>query len=368
MNRTALPALFTVVVLLLPLAAMPETADPRGLIVHEWGTFTSVAGRNGEPVGWRSYGGPSDLPCFVERFEGFKGGVFATVRMETPVLYFYGERDSAANVKVGFPKGTITEWYPKAVTGRPYNNIAWPNIRIVPEQSADFPAGGDSHYYAARETDAAALEVASQKEKFLFYRGVGTFPLPIAAKATADGKIEIKRLSRDAVDGLILFENRAGQRSYKILGSLASGSEMIIDTQSLEGNWEGLLRDLERILTAKGLYSREAHAMIETWRESWFEEGARLFYIVPEPAIESILPLSIVPAPSRVVRVFVGRMELITPVVQQEVQQAIASNDRPTLEKYGRFLEPIAQRMGVRSALLDQVYARYFSNPNACVR
>src|SRR5947208_103902 len=83
--------------------AWPKTADSNGLTVHEWGTFTSVAGANGEPVSWQSYGGASDLPCFVERFEGFKNFLPGTVRMETPVLYFYGAQDETADVKVAFP-------------------------------------------------------------------------------------------------------------------------------------------------------------------------------------------------------------------------------------------------------------------------
>jgi hypothetical protein len=121
-------------------------------------------------------------------------------------------------------------------------------------------------------------------------------------------------------------------------------------------------------LTEQGLYQREALAMIETWRESWFEEGARLFYIVPERAIESILPLNIEPAPVEIARVFVGRMEILTAAIQQDVKEAIARNDRTGLEKYGRFLQPIAQRLGVRSTLVDAVHASYFSNPATCIR
>src|SRR5438874_4406416 len=109
--------------------------------------------------------------------------------------------------------------------------------------------------------------------------------------------------------------------------------------------------DLERFLISQGLYEREARAMIETWRDSWFEEGTRLFYIVPQGAVDDILPLDIQPGPSQITRVFVGRMEIITPAIQDDVQRAVASNDRSTLEKYGRFLEPIAKRIGTKSAL-----------------
>jgi hypothetical protein len=302
----------------------------------------------------------------VNRFGGFKGGLVRTVRMETPVLYFYGTQPTTAHVKVRFPKGVITEWYPKAVMGRSYETIEWRDIRISPGGQSEFPTGGYSHYYAAREIDAAPLEVGSQKEKFLFYRGVGTFPLPIAAKAMQDGRILVTNRGNDPVNGLILFENRQGQRRYKIAGALQK--EITLDPQSLESNWAGLLMDLEQILIGQGLFQREARAMIETWRDSWFEEGTRLFYIVPARDIDSVLPLEIQPAPAQLARVFVGRMEIITPAIQGDIQQAVAKNDRATLEKYGRFLEPIVKRTGLKSALLDSVYASYFANPLSCAR
>jgi hypothetical protein len=52
--------------------------------------------------------------------------------------------------------------------------------------------------------------------------------------------------------------------------------------------------------------------MVETWRDSWFEEGSRLIYIVPAGAIDAMLPLQVDPAPSQTARVFVGRIELVT--------------------------------------------------------
>jgi hypothetical protein len=74
------------------------------------------------------------------------------------------------------------------------------------------------------------------------------------------------------------------------------------------------LAELERILIARGLYPKEAQAMLNTWRDSWFKEGTRLFYIVPAKMIESILPLDINPKPTGIVRVFVGRVELGRPL------------------------------------------------------
>ncbi|MFZ3368602.1 MAG: hypothetical protein WA239_15930, partial [Candidatus Sulfotelmatobacter sp.] len=61
------------------------------LVAHEWGTFTSIAGRNGRAVRWMPLRGSTDLPRFVEHFidTQFKIGLAGRIRMETPVLYFY---------------------------------------------------------------------------------------------------------------------------------------------------------------------------------------------------------------------------------------------------------------------------------------
>ena len=41
--------------------------------------------------------------------------------------------------------------------------------------------------------------------------------------------------------------------------------------------------------------------MVETWRDSWFEE-ARVFYLAPPASVDGILPLSVSPAPAAVSR------------------------------------------------------------------
>jgi len=291
--------------------------------------------------------------------------LMATVRMETPVVYFYGSHDARASLKVRFEKGTLTEWYPKAGVSVPkYDSLEWTDIRVLPKAEANFPGGGDSHYYAARETDAAPIQVGNQNEKFLFYRGAGNFPVPLSASVAEDGRIQIGNLGGDAIDGLILFENREGRIRYRIAGRLEGG--ISLDSTSGNSDLATLFADMEKILIGQGLYPKEAKAMIDTWRDSWFEEGTRVFYIVPNRMIDSALPLQIQPAPAQVSRVFVGRMEMITPAIEQDVRAAVASNDSARLQKYGRFLEPIAQRIGLKSPVLDAVYSEAFNQTANC--
>jgi hypothetical protein len=203
-----------------------------------------------------------------------------------------------------------------------------------------------SHYYAARQTDAAPLQAGTENEKFLFYRGVADVPLPVSTKATQDGNVIVTNTGNEPVQGAILFENRSGHSRYTLLGTI--DHEITIDRESLQGDKPALLADLKQVLVSQGLYEKEAAAMLATWRDSWFEEGTRLFYIVPPQVIDSVLPLDIQPVPSETTRVYVGRMEIITPEIQEDVRLALAHKDNAALDKYGRFLESIKQRIGAK--------------------
>src|SRR5438093_7652192 len=198
------------------------------LVVHEWGTFTSIAGKDGIALEWRPLNGLSDLPKFVHtiqkegdglRHPPGKAELTAAVRMETPVLYFYSENEMDVDVKVDFPKGKITEWYPQARAVS--TGINWGRLKVMPGAGANLPVEySPSHYYPARETDAALVQVCStngkpaQQEKFLFYRGVGTFDLPLAVKLDGNNVV-VKNLGKDQISHLIIFENRGGKIGYR---------------------------------------------------------------------------------------------------------------------------------------------------------
>jgi hypothetical protein len=300
--------------------AQPATAED--LVVHEWGTFTSIAGEDGTAVEWTPLVGPDDLPCFVDRFQvGLKGLLPGTVRMETPVLYFYSPRDVTVDVAVRFRQGLVTEWYPSAAVtpssvgaGRLRStafesSITWENVKVAPKSVPDFPNDESaSHYYAARNTDASPLESGVESEKFLFYRGVGAFDAPLTVTTDSEGQIVVANPRDEAVGEVILFENRGGAMAYEV--RQGADSRLVFNPPTLEEGTYPPLVELERLLMVHGLYPKEAAAMVETWRDSWFEEGARLFYVADRQTVDAILPLEVKPAPAAVERVFVGRIEL----------------------------------------------------------
>jgi hypothetical protein len=375
--RSRVPSLIALCLVALTVAfgAQNQRANP-DLTAHEWGTFTSVAGKDGLAIKWSALRGSADLPSFVEHLNGaqFKAGLRGKVRMETPVLYFYSPHETTVSVKVRFSKGVITEWYPQAsrVEPDPRNfiepdalfrsrrsgSIEWDSVTVSPNLAARFPHGnqpGDdepNQYYAARETSAAPLAVKTaaggqqekdQQEKFLFYRGISAFSPPISAAVSPQGQVQIRNLAPEEIPSVILFERRGDKLGYRLGGALAG--ELKLDPPELTATFESLSRDLQDILTSQGLYPDEARAMIETWRQSWFEEGSRLFYIVPGGFLNTILPLTIHPAPAQTVRVFVGRLELVTPRTTQAVQKILTTHDIEGLQKYNRFLKPILAAM-----------------------
>jgi len=369
--------------------AQSRTVEP-DLTVHEWGTFTSIAGAEGQAVEWQTLSGPvpepkavssekaqlvklspsavtSSLPSFVEHFGfgGFKLGLRGTIRMETPVLYFYSPRDLTISVNVAFAKGLITEWYPHASHVSALSSfsnaslykkhgdgtIAWDSVHVEPGGATDFPRErGEHHYYAARETSAVPVRVESpageQHEKFLFYRGVSAAQVPISARVTGDGRLLVRSLGKEAIPSVILFERRGEKMGYRTSTGLQK--EVSLDPPELNATVGSLYRDLEAILVEQGLYRDEAHAMLQTWSNSWFEEGSRLFYIVPTAYVDAVLPLTINPAPAKTVRVFVGRMELVTPATAQAVETALAAHDQAALQKYYRFLDAILKVIAER--------------------
>jgi len=343
-------------------AALPLV---NALIAHEWGTFTSVAGLDGNPVEWAPLSGPPDLPCFVERLgSGFVKYRPGMVRMETPVLFFYAPQAMTLSVHVDFPKGWMTEYYPaptavepKRPVGRKTGSIEWNNLQIEPDSDPALPkTRGESRYYAARNTDAAPLEIGGQHEKMLFYRGVGDFYVPVLPRYLPNGKLEIHNTGRP-IPLALLFENHDGKAGYQRIGRIQGNIE--VDPRNLQENLDRLKQDLIGDLVEFGLYRKEAIAMLDTWQDSWFEEGSRIIAIEPREQVDEWLPTKISPQPAEMVRVFVGRIEMLSPGTRATIERAATAGDSQTLKKFGRFLGVYASEMdawnmrGVRYVAAD---------------
>lgn len=348
------------------LAAPALAADPPAkLVAHEWGTFTSFSGSDGTCVGFSPDN--SALPPFVYRQHGLmskdgrllRGG---TVSLETPVIYFYTDRETKLTARVDFPKGWVTEWFPQAQLSREPDPLdegkacTW-DVILDPKGTPDYPRRADNVYYRARETDAVPLRravavdggrgTATQWEKFLFYRGVGTFSPPVTVRALGGGKVKVTNTSAGPVGGLILLTVGGGKIGYRPLPDLAAGRDAAGEIPTATATPAALMEILVKKLTAAGLYPKEAAAMVRTWEGAWFgEDGTRLMYLVPRTQTDAILKLTIEPKPAEIERVLVGRHDFLTPEREAEaVRQVRAARaagnplgeDDRELVGFGRF-------------------------------
>jgi hypothetical protein len=294
-----------------------------------------------------------------------------------------------ASVEVDFPKGWITEWYPHAAAPPDQlegkrkkffgqdggETIRW-NIRLQPGESARFPReNGENPYYFARETDSVPLQTAfdlpenqsaepfrgggvTQREKFLFYRGVGTFAPPVTVQAIGGGKVRVVNAAGGKVSGLVLLTVRNGKIGFRTLSDLETGGNTVTALPESTVTPDELGSVVEKGLIAAGLYEREAKAMVKTWTHAWFkEEGARLLYVLPQARTEELLPIAVSPQPTEVVRVIVGRHDFLTPEQESIADQQLArvrsaqialQEAEAELAKLGRFSPEARQLAGGR--------------------
>ena len=141
---------------------------------------------------------------------------------------------------------------------------------------------------------------------------------------------------------MVLFERHGGLVGYRRQD--LAGGESFLERPVLGDSLAALRGELHQMLVESGLYPREAAAMLATWDESWFEEGLRLFYILPGPQTDALLPMSIDPEPQERVRVMVARIEILTPEMEREAEDRLAAASAGPLPG-GRFTEALLQRV-----------------------
>jgi len=404
----------------LALVAFSASEGKSNYVAHEWGTFTSVQGSDGVLLDWRPLE-TSQLPSFVYDWNkpglnrlagGFTKVVLTSLqRMETPVIYFYANEEQTVDVSVQFPRGRITEWYPqvdqigpaRVIPGQVVttldagihklgvkpeftftsllrqhvakdSRIVWTGVRILPtEQHTNITSLvlldiSGSHYFAARETDSAFVRVNSlsqtnplpEYDKFLFYRGVGSFATPLHVTMTSDHSLTLTNTGGEALSHLFVLRLHDGQGQFIHLEELGRDSEQTVKLDGKDRSqaevFTGLEQEIVAALTAEGLYPREATAMVNTWKDSWFaEDGVRVLYVLPRAWTDRTLPMQLTPQPQELVRVMVGRAELITPSTEKLLCESLADASRgdvparelalSELKKLGRFAEASLRRV-----------------------
>jgi tetratricopeptide (TPR) repeat protein len=363
--------------------AQPAVSD---LVVHEWGTFLAMQGSDGVTLDGM-YHEEHALPAFVHARSRDQLHLPSVIlKGETPVIYFYTGRPQRVQVAVRFPHGIWTQWYPQAgVVGPPLTvSGSPPELRdgrilwcadVIPslgaEQGAALPAAEPGALWNyAREVDAAYVRTVNrvhrddrnEYERFIFYRGLGQAPLPMQATSIHGGTLTWSRSATGDARHVFVLRVENGRGAYRYVPSLAPGESIDGITPSMSESLpmpEFTRRvgdDLAARLKEGGLYLKEARAMVNTWSSSYFRtDGLRVLFVLPQRWTDEFIPLQILPQPKQVVRVMVGRVEMLTPQRERLAEQAVrqlGSSDAVARKKafeylrdQGRYVEPVLRRV-----------------------
>jgi hypothetical protein len=380
------------------------TQPPEPFTVHEWGTFTSFSGPRDPHVVHRLRIA-EDLPAWVQaRFVGErwmnadtgdfqKWALSSKYRMETPVIYFHAPQPMEVSVEVQMPKGLITEVYPPVSATLPLklenpevpeagSMVRWDRVWIEQQPccgGVSFKDAGSSHYAQARKTNGDVVHVkgsdGEHKERFLFYRGVGNMDLNVNVIPMGGDVFKVVTDHPNLRATAFAVENWAGVFRFSEYHNVVSDSDLQLrqaatpvsfgtyqvaafptgtPNPNLAMTKQGtsaaeLATAMTKALVESGLNQDEAAAMVATWKHHWFdEEGTRVLMILPQSIVDTHLPLTITPTPAKTTRVFVSRLEVLTPERVFWVRNLIAQKPETPdakakveaeLKKLGRFRE-----------------------------
>lgn len=349
---------------------VPPAAAVDRLIVHEWGTFTSLQDEQGRELpGINTDDEP--VPEFVHNLNPFllskpvlsslhwqyrqkaapRVHPFVTMRLETPVIYCYPPAawpaDKSLDITVQFRGGWLTEFYPRAeanapglkegqfnfgeLTSETTSSLAWNGVKLGGQPPG--PATDSPVWLAPRGVAAANVTAASgESERYLFYRGIGRLHAPLRAvmdrksgqlalHANFDDVLSTRQSEQIPV--LWLVQVRSDREcAVRTINGFSVSSDSSAELAKLSYHFQPnefqgdsqqrLITEMRAALVADGLYADEANALLATWQKSYFHSpGLRLFYLVPRTWTNHYLPLTVTGDP-QVERVMVGRLELIS--------------------------------------------------------
>lgn len=365
------------------LTAQEQKPPPADYTVHEWGTFTSMVGRDGIALEGLQHEEEA-LPPFVHDLlqlrqtgvdeDGKLPASHVTQKMETPVIYFHTDAPMRVAVRVWFMDGLMSQFYPLPTSVAPLldearqqlldlrkirgSSLSW-DVELIPHGQPAPPeiphCAPDQPWQFAREVDAAYVRTIDaagscrqqEAEHYLFYRGLGRWTPPLRLQLQADDGISLHNGMNGDVPFLAVLEIGDVGGRFCIAGPMRRGADqpVALGAVPMRADRDLVGRELGahllRALVQQGLNLDEARAMVATWSRSWFQKpGTRVIYLLPRQQIDQVLPLWLQPEPQAIVRVMVGRLEYITKAAQARVERALTTHDEAALAALDRFLEP----------------------------
>ena len=269
----------------------PEPPAEAPLLIHEWGTFTSLQDEEGRSLGWINTD-DEPVPDFVHRIacpilgpgdevnlrfvkSVPRGHPDVTMRLETPVVYFHPgpahPDGTELDLTVEFRGGWLTEFFPQAeaeapdffrprrtyppLDGETVSRLTWPGLVLGGEP--ELPETDAGVWLAPRAVDSAPVTAASgEAEQYLFYRGVGHLEAPLRVSRSPGGDelwirsnldLAIEEFDELQIAHLWLVDVRAdGHTAWRRLDPLCIG----MDHETVQGFVPALFDERDHSLEA----------------------------------------------------------------------------------------------------------------------
>ncbi|HEU4778846.1 MAG TPA: hypothetical protein VFS58_03100 [Steroidobacteraceae bacterium] len=356
------------------LLALLGAAQAADLVVHEWGTITTIHAADGTAAGELNRIDEADvLPKFVHRYEpettrydvkrftgkrpNVPGRPDVNMRLETPVIYFHPPPNqkytAPIDITVRFRGGVLNEFYPDAGAsvgvdtdrvsnklragilaewnGDVLNNyvigtLKWKGLRL--HDTVVAPLTDSEVWLAPREVNSVSVfnPEAGEGEQYLFYRGVAHLDALLKTKLTR-GQLQLA-----TPDNLAWLESAQAIipniwfADVRADGSIAFRTQPAVKLKQ-EGAGKELARlkrfsaadytdaaplrgSIKKALIAQGLFADEAEAMLNTWKASYFQKPGLRVFYIVPREWTDYFLPLELSVPARVTRVIVGRIDL----------------------------------------------------------
>jgi hypothetical protein len=251
-------------------AASSTTSGPspasEKLVVHEWGTFTSLQDENGQALGGINVD-DEPVPQFVHQWMpayvvGAANGraipaakgldakhPYVTLRLETPVLYFHPPKSQTApinlSVNVQFKGGWLSQYYPMAQSDLPSKITSAEFSRLPLDRRGDLRIGLENLV----ELDRRVLHELHFGQRREISRGLQHEHVGVGCLRDRGKSLNVRENQRDLLfdaaepgrDGVVddpadnLLGDEVRERPDGSLGEIDRGSEFV-NLADMRGN------------------------------------------------------------------------------------------------------------------------------------
>ncbi|MFB6263645.1 MAG: hypothetical protein ABEL76_08490, partial [Bradymonadaceae bacterium] len=359
-----------------------------GYRLHEWGLVTSVAASNGDYMAGlhhRHLGRPDFVHGLtyrgVSRERLQNGEAFlpegVTQKIGDPAAYFYADRPTDVTIQLDIPSGYPMAWFPSAASQSPKmpsggsvdlqkrgldqltdGSLTW-NVQIGGTGNPTNSVPSESRWSSARGVASAApVKNGSEVESFLYYAALATFspPLKVKTEQRQGGRTNaftFENRSSDRIPAVFFFDIHENEGRMRQPGAVPPGGRgQSRFSPAPKENPIPIPQLIDRArpkvtsaLEGAGLTASEADAMFAALADQVVaKQGVRMFYILPQSAVDNVLPMKLSPSPDEHVRVFAGSVEILTPAMESSTVDAIEQahrkgRDLAALADSGRFAE-----------------------------